>query len=151
MAEQKLQDKLMELQLEEALATANDRKQRRANKENKSKAIEYSLRRDRRQTEIIQASCVHKKGGKGKDGIYNGNDSNFAVITHTLSHGPTIVVCQRCGKLWGPPTRLARNASPAQRTKYVEDLNDYRRALAMPTDNEPSGTVLFEIIVDEAA
>jgi hypothetical protein len=148
-----MEDELRQLQLEEARATANDRKQNRVSRENKIKAIEFSLKRDREQKEYIQAGCVHRKGGKGKDGVYNGNDSNFAVITHTLSHGPTIVVCQRCGKVWEPPTRLAKGASQEKRTQYAAALAEYRRALALPTDNEPSGTVLFEFVRndDEAA
>jgi hypothetical protein len=146
-----MEDELRQLQLEEARATANDRKQNRVSRENKIKAIEFSLKRDREQRKYIQDNCVHRKGGKGKDGIYNGNDSNYAVITHTLSHGPTIVVCQRCGKKWEPPARPAKGATKEVRDQYIADLAEYRRALALPTDNEPSGTVLFNFIENEAA
>lgn len=151
MADLKVQEKLQELQLEEALEVAQGRKQRRADRENKIRAIEFSLGRDRNQTERTQAGCAHRKGGKGRDGIYNGNDANYAVITHTLSHGPIIVVCQRCTKIWEPPKRLSRKATPEQRAQYRIDLAEYRRALSLPTDNEPSGTVLFEIVQDDEA
>jgi len=152
MADPKTQEKLQELQLEEALEVAQERRQRRAGRENKIKAIEFALARDREQEKRKQEACVHRKGGKGKDGIYNGNDANYAVITHTLSHGPTIVVCQRCGKIWEPPARLPKGASKELRAQYVEQMAEYRKALALPTDNEPSGTVIFEIIRnDEAA
>jgi hypothetical protein len=33
----------------------------------------------------------------------------------------------------------------------MEAVAEYRRALAFPTDNEASGTNLFEIVQDEAA
>jgi hypothetical protein len=152
MPDQKMQDELQQLQLEEARAQAQQRKQGRFDKENKARAIELSLRRDRERQKYSQSVCAHRKGGKGKDGIYNGNDANYAVIIHTLSHGPTIVVCQRCGKVWEPPLKLTKKATQEQRAKYMNDLTEYRRALALPTDNEPSGTVLFEIIrEDEAA
>ena len=146
-----MEDELKQLQLEEARAAAGDRKQKRSSRENKIRAIEFSLKREREQRKRIQDGCVHRKGGKGKDGIHNGNDGNYAVITHTLSHGPTIVVCQRCGKLWEPPAKLAKNASKEQRDQYRADMAEYRRALALPTDNEPSGTVLFGFTSDEAA
>jgi hypothetical protein len=148
-----VEDELRQLQLEEARAVAGERKQTRMSRENKIKAIEFSLKREREMDARKQAGCVHRKGGKGRDGIYNGNDSNYAVITHTLSHGPTIVVCQRCGKKWEPPAKPTKGASKEQRAQYSADLAEYRRALALPTDNEPSGTVLFEIVRndDEAA
>jgi hypothetical protein len=144
-----MEEELRLLQLEEAREVAQGRKQNRMSRENKIKAIEFSLKRDREMEKLKQEGCVHRKGGKGRDGIYNGNDSNYAVITHTLSHGPTIVVCQRCGKLWEPPARLRRGATQEQRAQYSADLLEYRRAIALPTDNEPSGTVLFGITTYE--
>jgi hypothetical protein len=152
MPDPKIQDRLQQLQLEEAVAVAEDRRAKRGARENKIRAIEFSLKRDREQLQRTQAGCAHRKGGKGKDGVFNGNDASFAVITHTLSHGPTIVVCQRCGKIWEPPAKLAKRATTEQRAAYIEQMNEYRRALSLPTDNEPSGTVLFEVIrYDEEA
>lgn len=146
-----IDDELKVLQLEEAREVAQGRKQKRMSRESKVKAIEFSLKRDRTQMERTQAACVHRKGGKGKDGIYNGNDQNYAVITHTLSHGPTIVVCQRCGKIWEPPLRPSKKATAEVKAQFREDYNEYRRALSLPTDNEPSGTVLFAINDDYEA
>jgi len=138
-----MQEELESLQLEEAREAAQGRKELRLSREQKIKAIELSLKRDRANMERIQAACLHRKGGKGTAQIYMGNDANYAVITHTLSHGPTIVVCQRCGKKWEPPEDLPKKATPEQKAKYREELTEYRRALNLPTDNEPSGTVLF--------
>ena len=64
-------------------------------------------------------------------------------MTHTYSHGPTGVICQRCTKEWLPPAPLPKNATKEQRLQYKADLAEYRRMLNLPTDNEPSGTVLF--------
>lgn len=148
-----MQEELEELQLQEAREAAELRKQTRTNRDSRIKSIEAALRRDRFNQERIQAACKHLKGGKGTQNIYNGNDnSTYAVITHTLSHGPTIVVCQRCGKIWEPPAALGKKSTPEQKAKYREDLTEYRRALNFPTDNEPSGTVLFAFTpIDEDA
>jgi len=132
------------LQLEEARDAAAQRKQAKVERENRAKAIQASLKRDNANQERIQSVCQHRKGGKGTAQMYMGNDTNFAVVTHTCSHGPTIVVCQRCLKVWRPPEDLPRRATAEQRAKYRVDLAEYRRALNFPTDNEPSGTVLFQ-------
>lgn len=131
------------LQLEEAREVAQDRARRRAAKATRIRAIQESLKQDNKNQERIQAICQHRKGGKGVAQMYMGNDANYAVVTHHLSYGPTIVLCQRCGKLWRAPEALPKKATPEQRAKYREDLAEYRRALNFPTDNEPSGAVLF--------
>jgi hypothetical protein len=136
-------EELENLQLDEARYAAQQRSQVRIERANKAKAIELSLKRDRYNQKRIQSACQHRKGGKGTGQMYSGNDPNYAVIIHTLSHGPTIVVCQRCGNVWEPPLPLTRNATPEQRNQYKVDLTEYRRALNFPTDNEPSGTTLF--------
>lgn len=147
----KISEELEQLQLEEARDAAEQRKQTRLGRQNKAKAIELSLRRDRANQKRIQDACQHRKGGKGTAQMYSGNDANYAVITHTLSHGVTIVVCQRCTKVWEPPPPLSKKATPEQRAQYKVDLAEYRRALNFPTDNEPSGTTLFAFTNDEDA
>jgi hypothetical protein len=145
----KMQEELETLQLEEARQVAEDRRNRRANQSTRARAIEASLRRDKANQERIQAACVHRKGGKGTQQLYQGNDANYALVTHTLSHGVTIVICQRCGRLWEPPATLAKNAKPEDKAKYRADLAEYRRVLNLPTDNEPSGTTLFAFSAPE--
>ena len=106
---------------------------------------------NRRMEEAQQAACWHKKGGRGVENLSHGNDHNYAVIKHTLSHGPLIVVCQRCRKLWEPPdTRLnARSASKEDKALYKKLWDEYQWAVNLPTDNEPSGTQLFVISKNE--
>ena len=139
----KIKDELEDLQLQEAREAAESRSQTRSQRQSRAIAIEQSLSRDRSHQASIQAGCHHRKGGKGTAQLYQGNDPNYAVITHTLSHGVTIVICQRCGKLWEPPTALRKSATPEQRAQYKTDLATYRWAVNLPTDNEPSGTTLF--------
>lgn len=144
-----ISEELEELQLQEAREQAQERRNIRADKANRGAAIEKSLRRDRENQARIQAACWHRKGGKGTAMLYQGNDANYAVIKHTLSHGPTIVVCQRCWKIWEPPEPLPKKATPEMKAKYREELAEYTRACNLPTDNEPSGTQLFMITRDE--
>ena len=145
----KIQDELADLQLQEAREAAETRSINRVQKVQRIAALERSLKRDRQHQKRIQESCAHRKGGKGTSQIYMGNDANYAVITHTLSHGPTIVICQRCWKVWEPPAPLPKKATAEMKAQYREDLAEYRRARNLPTDNEPSGTVLFSFTPDD--
>ena len=138
-----VQEELEDLQLQEAREAADQRRGTRAQKQSRVLAIEESLRRDRFNQATIQAACHHRKGGKGAAQMYQGNDTNYAVVTHTLSHGVTVVICQRCGRCWSPPLALSKKATPEQKAQYRVDLAEYRHALNLPTDNEPSGTTLF--------
>jgi hypothetical protein len=149
----KVADELADLQLEEARAQALDRRNRKSEREGRQKAVESSLRADKARQRDIQSRCAHRKGGKGVSMLYQGNDSNYAVVKHTLSHGPTIVICQRCSKIWEPPPRelIRKGASTEDRAEYKRLLEDYRWALNLPTDNEPSGTALFAFHEETAA
>lgn len=145
-------EELETLQLEEAREQAEDRRQGRLQRAARARAVEMSIKRDRHNQERVQAVCVHRKGGKGTAQIYQGNDHNYALITHTLSHSPDpIVICQRCTKIWEKPV-LPKKATTEEKAKYKIDLAEYRRVLSLPTDNEPSGTTLFAFTpIDEAA
>jgi len=148
----KIQEELENLQLEEAREQARERQSKRDTRKSRSESIELTLRRDKANQKAIQDNCAHRKGGKGTAQMYQGNDANYALVHHTLSHGPTIVVCQRCIGIWAPPEPLPKNATPAQKAEYKEQLAEYRRMRSLPTDNEPSGTVLFTFTpYDEAA
>lgn len=131
------------LQLEEARAQAEDRKARRVALKNRAIAIEETIRRDRLNQARIQSSCSHRKGGRGLQNLYNGNDHNYALITHRCSHGKTIVICQRCGRLWSEPQPPGLKATAEEKQQYRAELEEFRRARNLPTDNEPSGSVLF--------
>ena len=56
--------------------------------------------------------------------------------------------------MWEPPEPLPKKGVTAEmKAKYKADFIEYRRALNFPTDNEPSGTNLFQFtqLEDEAA
>jgi hypothetical protein len=114
----------------------------------RARSVETSLSSDRQREHETQSRCTHKKGGRGVEMMFSGNDSNYAVIKHTLPTGETIVACQRCIRLWRKPDAELnqRGASLEDRKTYARQMKDYREALAFPTDNEPSGSQLFMLV-----
>lgn len=147
--ENEMQDLQLEKMREDVTALRNNKRQRVMRME----ALQKSLRDNNKRQEIIQSRCAHRKGGKGIQMLFQGNDANFAVVKFTLSHGPTIVVCQRCIRVWEPPNRklIKRGAAPEERALYKRQAEEYQWALNLPTDNEPGGTKLFEIYNEDAA
>jgi hypothetical protein len=141
----KVNDELEQLQLEEARDNAERRRNTRNDRANRVRMIETALKNGEALQKSIQSRCAHRKGGKGIAMLFQGNDANYAVVKHTLSHGPTIVLCQRCAKVWAPPPRIwnRKGATAEQKAAYRQLAMDYQWALNLPTDNEPSGTVLF--------
>jgi hypothetical protein len=142
---------LEQLQLEETRYKIRDLRSNESMRKTRARAVESSLRADAERTAAMQARCVHKKGGKGVEMMYRGNDSNYAVIKHQLPHGPIIVVCQRCIKLWTPPdpALIAKGATVEMRRLYAKQQKEYQEALNYPTDNEMSGSQLFVITQNE--
>jgi hypothetical protein len=146
-------DELEALQLEETRERVEEMRNNRAARHLRAERRNVDLLDARARQEAIQANCWHKKGGKGVQQLAHGNDHNYAVIKHTLSHGPMIVLCQRCSKVWEPPdTALnARKASVEDKALYRKLYEEYQWAVNLPTDNEPSGTQLFVITKAEPA
>ena len=136
---------LESLQLAELREQAMERKSARAARVRQLQTVAMALKMTENSKLYLQSRCAHRKGGKNLDQFFEGNDSNFAVIKHTLSHGPTIVLCQRCQKLWEAPAQLNPDATKEQRVAWDAEMTEYRRALALPTDNEPSGAVIFDV------
>ena len=150
---QKITEELELLQLEESRERVQQIRSKRASRTRRMESRERSLADQRVREKFMQDNCLHKKGGKGVEGRFKGNDPNYAVVKHTLSHGPTIVICQRCFKIWAPPdTALnTKKASTEERKLYRQQYEEYTTALNFPTDNEPSGTQLFVITRETAA
>jgi hypothetical protein len=146
-------EELENLQLEETRERVEVMRQHRAAKLSRAEMRTRDLLDAQAQQEAIHANCWHKKGGKGVEMLPHGNDHNYAVIKHTLCHGPTIVVCQRCSKVWEPPNTAlnARRASTEDKALYKKLWTEYQWAMNLPTDNEPSGTQMFVISKPEAA
>jgi hypothetical protein len=144
-------EQLEQLQLEETQERVDAARAERKARINRNRQMALTILRTDAIRKAQQDACWHKKGGKGVSMLSQGNDHNYAVIKHQLCHGPIIVVCQRCTKLWEPPLKPARGASAEDKAKYREDLAEYNRALNLPTDNEQSGTQLFVLTASEPA
>ena len=108
---------------------------------------------NRRKTEREQAACAHKKGGRGVEGIFAGNSSDYAVIKHTEPWGETYIKCQRCGKEVRDPFFMMRKLYPAKVAEAKKkDPRGFKAAMLLyqewmnfPTDNSPSGNAIFGI------
>jgi hypothetical protein len=141
----KIMDEMEQLQLEETRERVARLRRDKIMHIRRITDKQLQLKRNAAIEQQAQEICVHKKGGRGKENWFNGNDSDYAVVKHILSHGPMIVVCQRCGKLWEPPPVALRTGTPEERREYKRLYVEYRAACEFPTDNETSGARLFEI------
>jgi hypothetical protein len=149
----KITEELEQLQLEEARERISVMRQNRDNRLRRAAARETDLASARARQKAIQDNCWHKKGGKGVEMLSRGSDHHFAVVKHQLCHGPIIVICQRCSKVWEPPDPAlnAKKATVEQKAEYKRLYDEYMVALNLPTDNVMSGTQLFVIAQGEAA
>lgn len=138
---------LESLQLEELKDRVEQIRSHRESKRRRIASRDGDLKAALRRQEAAQAACWHKKGGKGVEMLSRGTDNYFAVVKHQLCHGPIIVVCQRCGKVWEPPPveLNQRRAAPEQKAEYKRLYVEYVKAVEFPTDNLMSGTQLFQI------
>jgi hypothetical protein len=138
---------LDELNLIEARYRVSHLQSTQAIRKVRQASVERSLRAEMQRETYKQANCRHRKGGKGVEMMYQGNDSNFAVIKHIYPTGPMHVYCQRCGKEWKPPdAKLNRKgASIEDRREYARLYKEYQEAINFPTDNETSGSQLFMV------
>lgn len=158
MAEEKMtkaqvEAEMQELQLEKMRADVRSLRSAQSQRVTRMEALQRSLRANNQRRAYTQSHCAHRKGGKGVQNLFSGNDANFAVVKFTLSHGPTIVVCSRCIRVWEPPDRnlVRRGASSEERALFKRQLEEYQWAMNLPTDNEAGGTKLFEIYEEPAA
>ena len=123
---QALLDYKQELEMKKLVAEVEqmeiDSLRKHTSRENTEKQLEEA----RLSLQLRQANCNHRKGGLGVDGFMGkGQDANYAIHKHTYPWGDTWVNCLRCGKEWKP-------GDP-----------EYAMAMALPTDNPPSGGAMW--------
>jgi hypothetical protein len=144
----KITDEMEMLQLEEVRYRVHQLRGDQQRRRLRAQSVETSLSAEAEREKSTQDRCTHKKGGRGVEMMFAGNDANYAVIKHTLPTGEVLVACQRCIKLWRKPDPELnqRGASMEDRKRYAREMKSYREALAYPTDNEPSGSQLFMLV-----
>jgi hypothetical protein len=139
----KVSEELEALELEERRFRVGQLRSEQAARKMRATTTENTLRNEAIKDRTESAGCSHRKGGKGMEMWFQGNDQNYAVVKHVLSHGPMIIVCQRCPKVWREPKPLKRNATPIERAAHAKELQEYLWAANLPTDNQTSGTALY--------
>jgi hypothetical protein len=149
----KITEELERLQLEETQERVHQIRTRREGLARRIASRQNDLTQANRRRKAKEVDCWHKKGGKGVENLARGTDHNYAVIKHQLSHGPIIVICQRCGHVAEPPPveLNARKATPEQKAEYKRLYEEYMWWVNLPTDNVMSGTQIFMVVNDNEA
>lgn len=102
---------------------------------------ELALRETEAKMVAMQGSCNHKKGGRDYASQQKqGDGENHSVFKHTGPLGVTLVLCSRCLFMWLPGT--TEKLMPDKVTHNPTGIS-YHTAIRFPSDNTPSGSVLF--------
>lgn len=78
-------------------AEASAKEQAGREREANTKARNDKAQREREQ---LQEFCNHKQGGDGIEGLYQGDDNQYAIAIEGDSLGHVIFRCTRCDKKW---------------------------------------------------
>jgi hypothetical protein len=146
-----------QLELLDLRDRTNDRKNKREDKLQKSRANGQTLEILKENNKANQDRCNHRKGGNGVEGIIfgRGDDPQFAVLKHQFHTGDIWVRCLRCRKTWKPPVKdqfffnaKGRVVAP-QDGKFSQEAFDraekeYKEALIFPTRNTMSTSHQFQ-------
>lgn len=143
----KVAEELEMLQLEETRHRVREIRNAQDTRRVRAESVEQSLKMEAMRDEARHRGCRHLKGGMGAENIFNGNDSNYAVIKNQRADGVIVVICQRCDMLWEPPDpALNRRGAPVEdRRRYAREAAEYNKAVNFPTDNTMSGSQLFVV------
>lgn len=99
--------------------------------------------------------CNHKKAGmiritssrlSIRNGLNNGNSSQYAVRKHQMMNGDIWVDCLRCGKKWRPPVAqkfswFERKFRTQRFQDHIAALVEYDRAVNFETNNVMSSSL----------
>lgn len=89
-----------------------------------------------------QRVCLHRKGGRNNQ-FARGDSNNACVVRNTYPNGDVTIMCTRCFKEVKRPDRELRKRDPGL---YKQQLEEWQKWDALPTDNSPSGGKIFEIV-----
>lgn len=154
--------------LQDAKERLEERALRREQRSQRSVTNGQTLKALNEGDNAAQTRCNHRKGGNGQEGIVGGqgDDSQYAVLKHTMLNGDTWIRCMRCAKTWKPPlednfyfdeqgtwwppSSDAHGAvSPPlkgkfSQEKFSEAQAKYQEALRFQTKNKPSSSYVFK-------
>lgn len=138
----RLETEFAEAQLQDMRDRLDERKLKKEQFSSRSVENGKTLAQTQAVEEGVQARCNHRKGGNGLGGYINGqgNDPNYAVLKHTMMNGDIHVRCMRCGKTWKPVLRTWFETDET----YIKAYTEYEAAKNFPTNNSPSGSVIFQ-------
>jgi hypothetical protein len=144
------------LELLDIRERVDERKMKRDNKDQRSRANGQVITNNAEQKKAAQAQCNHKKGGNGLEGYVGGqgDDPQYAVLKHQFCNGDVWVRCLRCGKTWKPPVKesfyfdihgksVAPQDGKFNNEAFINAQTEYRLALAFQTRNSQSGSYQF--------
>jgi hypothetical protein len=148
MAEEKLsRDAILrekeELELEELRGNVEAKRFSKQQRDSARKENERSFAETIKKNHALWASCNHKKGGRDYAASQKrGDGDNHSIFIWAHPMGYSIVLCSRCHFLWEPgvTTKYMKDGKTPNPTKI-----SWEDALRLPTDNTPSGSVMFGV------
>jgi len=136
-----------ELQIEEMEEASRARQERK----DRAKADRERQYQDFQKAEQVrkhrQLICKHRKGGRNNM-FWNGNSNDYSINKNIYPTGREVIMCTRCGKEVEKPDRELKKTNPEL---FASMMREWREWSALPTDNTPSGSKIFEIVKDAAA
>lgn len=139
----RLRLEMTQLELEDLRMRVENEKTRREQIAMAHKRQQQSLEDSNARIQAAREACNHRKGGKNLEGIGKGHDSYFSISKITYPWGETTVMCLRCTKEWRKPPESLKKTDPAA---YKKQMDEYKWAMELPTDNEPTGSQIFLIV-----
>jgi hypothetical protein len=134
-----------EAKLEDTKNNLDDRKNKISMRMEKLRANGRELAKTARDQELVQKTCVHRKGGRGgvPGGLLKGTDVNHSLIKHTLPQNEIWVRCTRCGRTWKNVFREYYPVGEEGDAQFLADKEAYKWAIEANTDNQPSSSITF--------
>lgn len=129
------------LELEQLRASVETTRNAKRMRKEAREDNERSFREKALKDAATQASCNHKKGGRDYAATQKrGDGDNHCIAIHTYPMGNTNIHCTRCLFMWQPGD--GKQFLKDGVTKNPTGLS-WAEAVKLPTDNSPSGSVLF--------
>lgn len=133
----RIDNELKALDLEEKRIAAARRRDEQQQKKLQQERNARDMAAGQAKTDALLKSCNHLKGGRDYASLQKqGTDGgNYSVIKHRHSFGNWEVICTRCTAVWKKGDTAENHPTGIS----------FETAMKFPTDNEPSGSVMFGV------